>query len=129
MDYTVWQLIIVIIAFSMVLLSAFCVFNPQKLIDLMPSLVNSKLAKYSVITIRLFLGVSLLLSAKTAIFPLIFTVLGYLSLMAVITMIFLGTARLAAIIKYVIDVFPIWDVRLVCVFSVFLFAFLIHNIG
>ena len=102
MDYTVWQLTIVMIAFGMVLLSAFCVLFPQKLIHGMPHLVNSKLAKYSDITIRIFLGISLVLSAETAIFPLIFTILGYLSLVAV---------------------------RLVCAFSVFLFAFLIHNIG
>jgi hypothetical protein len=35
-DYTVWQLIIVMIAVGMVLLSAFCVLFPQKLINGMP---------------------------------------------------------------------------------------------
>ena len=129
MDYTIWQLIIVMIAFGMVLLSAFCVIFPQKLIHGMPHLVNSKLAKYSDITIRIFLGISLVLSAETAIFPLLFTILGYLSLVAVIAIIVLGTSKLEAIIKYITDILPVWAVRLVCAFSVFLFAFLIHNIG
>jgi len=95
----------------------------------MPHLVNSKLAKYSDITIRIFLGISLVLSAETAIFPLLFTILGYLSLVAVIAIIVLGTSKLEAIIKYITDILPVWAVRLVCAFSVFLFAFLIHNIG
>jgi hypothetical protein len=129
MDYTVWQLLIIIISFGMVLLSIFCVIAPQKLIHGMPHLINSKLAKYSDITIRFFLGISLVLSAETAIFPLIFTLLGYLSLVAVLALMILGTSKVEFIIKYITDILPVWAVRLVCVFSVFLFAFLIHNIG
>ena len=128
-DYTVWQLIIVMIAFGMVLVSAFGVLFPQKLIHRMPYLVNLKLAKYSDITVRIFLGISLVLSAGTAIFPLIFTILGYLSLVAVIVIMVLGTRKLEAIIIYITDILPVWSVRLVCAFSVFLFSFLIHNIG
>jgi len=56
MDYTVWQLLIIIISFGMVLLSVFCVIAPQKLIHAMPHLVNSNLAKYSDIAIRFFFG-------------------------------------------------------------------------
>ena len=129
MSYTIWQLIIVIIAFAMVLLSAVCVIYPEKLIHGMPHLVNSKLAKYSDIIVRLLLGTSLVLSAETAIFPLIFTLFGYLSLVAVIVIMILGTQKLETIIKQVTDILPVWAVRLVCAFSIFLFAFLIHNIG
>ena len=95
----------------------------------MPHLVNLKLARYSDIIIRIFLGVSLVLSAETAIFPLIFTIFGYLSMVAVIAIMVLGASKLEFIIKYITDILPVWTVRLVCVFSVFLFAFLIHNIG
>jgi len=128
-SYTVWQLIIVIIGFAMVLLSAFCVIFPQKLIHGMPHLVKSKLAKYSDITVRVSLGISLVLSAETAIFPLVFTLFGYLSLVAVIVIMILGTRKLETIIKKITDILPVWAVRLVCAFSILLFAFLIHNIG
>ena len=113
----------------MALLSAFCVLFPQKLIDIMPHLADSKLAKYSDITIRVFLGISLILSAETAIIPIIFTIFGYLSLVAVIAIVVLGNSKVEAIVRYISNIFPIWAVRLVCMFSVFLFAFLIHNIG
>ena len=128
MDYTIWQLIIFIIALGMTLLSAFCVLFPQKLIDIMPRLIDSKLAKFSDVTIRVLLGISLILSSKTAIFPIIFTVFGYLSLAAAIVIIVMGNNKVEAIVKYISDMFSIWTVRLFCLFSVLLFAFLIHNI-
>jgi len=129
MFYTIWQLIIVIISFGMVLLSVFCLVFPQKLIYGMPHLVNLKLAKYSDIAIRMCLGISLVLSAEAAIIPLIFTVIGYLSIAAALAIPILGTRKVEFIIKYITDILPVWTVRLVCAFSVFLFAFLIHNIG
>ena len=117
------------ISFGMVLLSIYCVIFPQKLILGMPHLANSKLARYSDITIRMFLGISLVLSAETAIIPLIFTALGYLSMVAALAIPVLGTSKVEFIIKYITDILPVWTVRLVCVFSIFLFAFLIYNIG
>lgn len=128
-SYTVWQLIIILISFGMVLLSVFCIYSPQRLIDWMPLLIKSKLAKYTDITIRFLLGISLILSADSAIFPLFFTTLGYLSLVAVIIIIFVGTDKLETLIKHLTGIFPVWVVQLVCLFSVFLFAFLIGNIG
>lgn len=129
MDYTVWQLIIFIIAFGMVLLSAFCAVFPHKLINGMPFLVNSKLARYSDIVIRILFGGALVLSAEKAIIPLIFTILGYLSLVAASTIIILGSSKVEAIVNYITNIFPVWTVRTVCALSVFLFAFLIYNIG
>jgi len=113
----------------MVLLSAFCIHSPQKLIDWMPTLIKSKLAKYTDLTIRLLLGFSLVLSADTAIFPIVFVIFGYLSLAAVLIIIVVGTDKLETLIKYLTEIFSIWAVKLVCLFSVFLFAFMIFNIG
>ncbi|KGJ93882.1 hypothetical protein [Colwellia psychrerythraea] len=129
MDYTVWQLIIVMISFGMVLLSVLCIIFPQKLILGMPHLVNSKLARYSDIVIRMFLGISLVLSAEAALIPLIFTIFGYLSMAAALAIPVLGTSKVEFIIKYITALLPVWTVRLVCAFSVFLFVFLIYNIG
>jgi hypothetical protein len=117
------------ISFGMVLISVFCVIFPQKLILGMPHLVNSKLARYSDIAIRMFLGISLVLSAEAAIIPLIFTIFGYLSMAAALAIPVLGTNKAEFIIKYITDILPVWTVRLVCAFSVFLFAFLIQNVG
>ena len=121
-------MVIVLIASGMVLLSALCVLFPQKLVDGMPYLVNSKLAKYGDIIIRILLGVSLILSADTARFPLIFTIFGYLSLAAVLAIMLLGARKVERLIKYMAGRLPIWAVRLVCVFSVFLFVFLVYGI-
>jgi len=128
-SYTAWQLIIILISFGMVLLSAFCIHSPQKLIDWMPLLIKSKLAKYTDLSIRLLLGISLILSAEIAVFPAFFVVFGYLSLTAVLIIMVASTNKLEALIKYLTVLLPIWTVKLVCLFSVFLFAFMIFNIG
>ncbi|MBW8183989.1 hypothetical protein [Shewanella nanhaiensis] len=128
-SYTVWQSIIILISFGMVLLSTFCIHSPQKLIDWMPLLIKSKLARYTDLSIRLLLGISLILSAETTTFPAIFLVLGCLSLTAVLIIMIASTHKLEALIKYLTVLLPIWAVRLVCLFSVFLFAFMIFNIG
>jgi hypothetical protein len=127
--YTVWQSIIILISFGMVLLSAFCIHSPQKLIDWMPILIKSKLAKNIDLSIRFLLGISLIFSADTAIFPIVFVCFGYLSLAAVLLIMVVGTDRLEVLIKYLTGIFSVWAVKLVCLFSVFLFAFMIFNIG
>ncbi len=129
MNYTIWQLIIFVIAFGMILLSVLSVVLPQKLIKQMPIFVHSKMTKYSDIAIRLLLGISLIMSASTAVYPIVFTVFGYVSLMAVVAIIMLGTRKLAHLINYIAGIFPVWAVRLVCSFSIILFTFLIFNIG
>ena len=129
MIYTVWQSIIILISFGMVLLSAFCILFPQKLIDWMPVLIKSKLAKYTDLSIRFLLGISLILSADTAIFPIFFLCFGYLSLAAVLLIMVVGTVRLEFLIRYLTGILSVLAVKLVCLFSVFLFAFIIFNIG
>jgi len=113
----------------MVLLSAFCILFPQKLIEWMPILIKSKLAKYTDLSIRFLLGISLILSADTAIFPIFFLCFGYLSLAAVLLITVVGTERLEFLIRYLTGILSVLAVKLVCLFSVFLFAFIIFNIG
>jgi len=113
----------------MVLLSAFCILFPQKLIDWMPVLIKSKLAKYTDLSIRFLLGISLILSADTAISPIFFLCFGYLSLAAVLLIMVVGTVRLEFLIRYLTGILSVLAVKLVCLFSVFLFAFIIFNIG
>jgi hypothetical protein len=127
--YTVWQSIIILISIGMVLLSAFCILFPQKLIEWMPILIKSKLAKYTDLSIRFLLGISLILSADTAIFPIFFVCFGYLSLAAVLLITVVGTERLEFLIRYLTGILSVLAVKLVCLFSVFLFAFIIFNIG
>jgi len=127
--YTVWQSIIILISIGMVLLSAFCILFPQKLIEWMPILIKSKLAKYTDLSIRFLLGISLILSADTAIFPIFFLCFGYLSLAAVLLITVVGTERLEFLIRYLTGILSVLAVKLVCLFSVFLFAFIIFNIG
>jgi chemotaxis receptor (MCP) glutamine deamidase CheD len=112
----------------MVLLSAMCVFFPQKLVVGMPYLANSKLARYSDIAVRLMLGISLILSSNAAKFPLVFSIVGYLSLVAVIAIVALGNRKIESIVKYIGDKLPILVVRLVCIFSALGFSFLIYGI-
>lgn len=113
----------------MILLSVLSVLLPQQLIKQMPLFVNSKMAKYSDIAIRLLLGISLIMSASTAVYPIVFTVFGYVSLMAVAAILMLGTRKLAHLINYIAGIFPVWTVRFLCSFSIILFTFLIFNIG
>jgi len=127
--YTVWQSIIILISLAMVLLSALCIHSPQKLIDWMPILIKSKWAKWIDLSIRLLLGISLILSADTAIFPIAFVLFGYLSLAAVLIIMVVGTPRLEALIKHLSGVFSALAVKLVCLFSVCLFSFMIFNVG
>jgi hypothetical protein len=123
-----WQITIVLIAFGMVLLSMFCVLFPTKLVESMPYLVTSKVARYSDIAVRVMLGVSLILSANTAKYPLIFSFVGYLSIAAVLALVILSDRKLESIVNYLGEKLPIWTVRLVCIFSALGFAFIIYGI-
>jgi len=74
------------------------------------------------------LGISLVLSSNAATFPLVFSIVGYLSLVAVIAVVALGNRKIENIVKYIGEKLPIWVVRLVCIFSVLGFSFLIYGI-
>ena len=94
----------------------------------MPYLVNSKLAKYSDGVVRILLGISLIFSASTAKFPIVFTVIGYMSLVAVVAIIVLGTKKLEDIVNYMAVKLSILSVRLVCAFGVLFGVFLVYGI-
>jgi hypothetical protein len=128
LSFTIWQLVIVIIASGMILLSFLCVIFPQRLVDAMPMLAHSKLAQYSDIVIRVLLGISLIFSAPTAKFPGFYFVFGYISLLAAFSITIVSTRKLESVIKFLTKLLPLWSVRLVCAFSVVFFTFLIDCI-
>ncbi|QBY05362.1 hypothetical protein E2K93_13690 [Thalassotalea sp. HSM 43] len=128
MEYNVWQSVVWLICGAMIMLCAISAILPKVLLTLMPTLLNSTLARYADIAIRVLFGLSLLMSADLASYPTVFTLLGWLSLIAALLLLLLSQQRLQGIIKQIADNLSLSAVRMVCVFGVALFAFLLINI-
>ena len=126
MDMQLYSLIIVSISFAMVCLSLYSMCYPNVLVEIMPRISAFPLAKYGDISIRVMLGVSLVLYANESLYPSFFLVLGWISIIAAAFVLLLGNRKIAVIIRFTSESIPIWGIRLVCGLGVLFFMFIIY---
>lgn len=80
-------------------LSAWGIARPQHLITLVESVLEREWGVYFGITVRLLLGAALVVAAPASKFPLAFTVLGWIAILAALGLVAMGqegTRRLVA---------------------------------
>lgn len=121
-----WQYSIIFISLGMVFLSFYCMAYPDRLIDTLPKLSKQPIATYCDIFVRVLLVVSLVFAAKAAIYPMLFSVLGYFSIIAALSIVILGRRKIELIVCYISNVLPVWFVRLICGLGALFFSFLVY---
>ena len=110
-----------------VALSVWGVVVPNRLIALVTGLMNRGSGLYVRIGSRVVLGVALIVAAPPARFPILFAVLGWISIAAAIALPLFGRARLGALLGW-LERMPTTLVRLWLVYGVVFGAFLLYGV-
>lgn len=126
MSIIYWQYTIVFISSGMVFLSSYYAAYPERLIDTLPRISAQPIAKYGDIFIRVLLGVSLVSAANVAIYPMLFSILGYCSIFAGVSIVILGQRKIEFIIRSISNFVPVWGIRVICGLGAVFFGFLVY---
>lgn len=94
------QGVVMVLGGAVLVLSAWGILQPGKLIKLVTSVLDQKWGLYFGVVVRLVLGAALITSAPISSFPLVFEVLGYLAILAALALIIVGHERTRKIIGW-----------------------------
>lgn len=122
------QLIVFVFGVIICLLSLWGVFCPDRLIKLVKDVMHEGWGMYIAVFARLLLGVSLIFAAPDSRFPITFEILGWLTLVAALVLLFVGRDRISALIAW-FERCSILFIRLWVVFGVVFGGFLIYGIS
>ncbi len=83
-----------------VALCAWGVAKPDKLMNLVTSALDRRWGMIFGVGVRLLLGAALIIAAPTSIFPVAFTVLGWVAIIAAIALLIMGTETVRKLIDW-----------------------------
>lgn len=109
-----------------VALCAWFMFRPWDMLDLVKSVLEQSWWMFAAVGTRLVLGVALLLTADGSAFPLVFTIIGWLAILAAIVIPFMGVSNINAIIERM-ESLPVMALRSWLGFGVLFGALLIYG--
>jgi len=88
------------LALVITLLCVYGVITPKDLIGLVMGVWDKSYAMFLAVGVRLALGVLILVAAETSRFPTAFIVIGWISIVAAISIAFIGKERIGKVIKW-----------------------------
>ena len=120
--------LILIVGVLVVVMSGFGIFAPRRLLDLVRGVMDQAWGMVFAVGIRLLLGAALVLAAPTARFPVVFEVLGWITLAAAVALPLIGLGRIRALISWM-EQRSAALVRGWLVFGLAFGVFLVYGIG
>ena len=108
-------------------LSLFGLYSPDRLLRMVSGVVEQSWGIHFAVGIRLVLGAALIVVAATSRFPVIFEVLGWITLAAAIGLVFFGRERMRALVAW-LAARPMSIVRTWLVFGAVFGGFLVYGI-
>lgn len=127
MTVIILKAIIVLLGISIFALCAAGIYSPSRLINLVRSTWARVWALYVAIGVRLLLGIALVVIAADSRFPVIFEILGWITILASIGIIFVGRERIGRIIDKFGNI-PATITRLWLIGGLLFASFLIYGV-
>ncbi len=94
------QFIVLAIAGVVILLSAWGLYAPPKLVAMVTQTMDRHWGIYVAVIVRLILGAALIIVAPVSHFPAVFRVLGWIAIIAAIALTLMGRRRLRVLIAW-----------------------------
>ena len=91
---------VLIFGFLIVALCAWGVAKPDKLMNLVTAALDQRWGMIFGVSVRLLLGVALIIAAPTSMFPVAFTVLGWVAIIAAIGLLIVGPETVRKLIDW-----------------------------
>lgn len=121
------QGIVFLFGLTICLFSLWGIFSPNRLVKLIKGVMHEGWGMYIAVLARVLLGVSLILAARDSKFPMTLEILGWLTLVAAVVLLFVGRDRLSALIAW-FEHCSNSLIRLWMVFGVVFGGFLIYGL-
>jgi len=121
------QTIIVAVGIAVCVLSAWGISAPERLRQLVGTVMQRDWGMYFAVGVRLVLGLALIFAASQSRFPMTFTVLGAITLVAAVALPFVGRARIVRLITW-FGRLPPSAIRLWLLFGIAFGGFLIYGV-
>lgn len=100
MTTTVASFIVILLGMLICFGSAFGIYAPTRLMDVVEKVWGHKSGMYLAVVSRLVLGVALLAAAPDAGLPAVFRVIGWLSIIAAIAIPIIGREKIGGLIRW-----------------------------
>ena len=123
---SVSQSIVLVLGLAVVLLSVWGVIYPERLMKLVTSVLDNKWGIYFGVIVRLVLGAALIIAAPISLFPLVFRVLGWVTIAAALALPVMGRENIRRIIAW-FEQLPASLTRLWLLFGMAFGGFLIYG--
>lgn len=127
MATTIGQAVVLVAGVALCSFALWGIFAPQKLLQFVKSMMDTNWGIYVAVIIRLILGAALIVSAPSSRFPMLFVIVGWIAIVAAVTGVILGRARLRRFVAWWFRWFTPLGVRLWLLIAVAFGAFLIYG--
>ena len=94
------QVAILVLGFTIFVLSAWGMHSPGSLVGMVTRVMNQSYGMYVAVIVRLILGAALIVVAPVSRFPMIFHVLGWIAIIAAVGLILIGPEKLRRLITW-----------------------------
>ncbi len=122
------QIIVLVIGVTVIALAGWGMFAPGKLMMFVTSAMDQHSGIYIAVTVRLALGVALISVAPASLFPIVFQVLGSITIVAAVALAVAGRERIRSFIVWWSERFSASIVRLWLLFGLAFGAFLVYGV-
>ena len=127
MTVIVSQTIILAVGITVCVLSAWGLSAPDRLRKLVGGVMERDWGMYFAVGVRLVLGLALILAASQSRFPLTFTVLGAITLVAAVALPFVGRERIVRLLAW-FGRLPPAAIRVWLLFGIAFGGFLVYGV-
>ena len=121
------QIIVVLFGILIVLLSLWGISSPERLLRMVRRILDKSWGMHLAVVARIILGVSLLIAAPASKFIVLFTVLGWLTLIAAAALPIIGRERLVPLLDWFQGLSSL-IIRLWLMFGVLFGVFMLYGI-
>ncbi len=128
MIVTISQILIFMLSIAICVLSAWGIFAPDRLLNLVKEVMNQGWSIYFAVMVRLLFGLALIIVASYSKFPLIFQGLGWIALTAAVVIVLLGRERMFKLLTWT-EQFSRTTIRIWLLFGIAFGVFLIFGIS
>ncbi len=122
------QITVLVIGVTVFVLAGWGIFAPEKLKSLVASAMDKYWGIYSAVIVRLVLGSALIVVAPASRFPVVFQVLGLLTIVAAIIVALMGRERIRRFLAWFSERFSAPIVRLWLLFGMAFAGFLVYGV-
>ena len=128
MAILVSQIIVLVIGATVIVLSAWGMLAPAKLVTMVTSAMDKPWGIYVAVVVRLVLGAALIIAASASLFPVAFQVLGAIAIVAAVALAVMGRERIRRLIAWWTEKMSAPMIRLWLLFGMAFGGFLVYGV-